>query len=123
MRKIVQDGNRSGQKTRLRRVFLVGKEKMPKGIPKSRTKRSLSDIISTDLGTGLKLDELSTDSINLLNLMMLIVDIEYRHKYGGSIDWQVGTDNKQQSNQVLADQLPPIDDNSPARHTSMGDNC
>lgn len=95
---------------------------MPNGIPKRREKNSLTDIIENDLASHLKLSELSTDSINLLNLLTLIVDIEYRRKYGGSIDWQDGRGYNKRSNEDLADQLPPIDKSGSARLSSMGDN-
>ncbi len=95
---------------------------MPSGIPKRREKHSLTDIIDRDLASHLKLSELSADSINLLNLLTLIVDIEYRRKYGGSIDWQDGRGYNKRSNEDLADQLPPIDKSGSARLSSMGDN-
>ncbi len=95
---------------------------MPSGIPRRRAKHSLADTIDKDLSSGLKLNELSTDSTNLLNLLTLMVDIEYRHKYGGSIDWQNGKGYSKAHNKVLADQLLPAD-NMSARLTSAGDNC
>jgi hypothetical protein len=51
-----------------------------------------------------------------------MVDIEYRRKYGGSIDWQNGKGYSKAHNKVLADQLLPVDSMS-ARLTSTGDNC
>lgn len=95
---------------------------MPDGKPRRRAKQSLIDTIDKDLAARLKLNELSTDSINVLNLLFLIVDIEYRRKYGGSIDWQEGRGYSKQSNEDLADQLPPIDNTGSARLNSMGDN-
>lgn len=94
---------------------------MPYG-KKKRAEKSLVEKIESDLSSHLKLSELSADSINLLNLLTLIVDIEYRRKYGGSIDWQEGRGYSKQSNEDLADQLPPIDDSGSARLSSMGDN-
>ena len=95
---------------------------MPDGKPRRKVKRSLVDTINKDLVSHLKLSELSADSINLLNLLTLVVDIEYRRQYGGSIDWQEGRGYSKQSNKDLADQLPPIDESGSARLTSMGDN-
>lgn len=95
---------------------------MPDGKPGRRAKHSLVDTINKDLASHLKLNELSTVSINILNLLTLIVDIEYRRKYGGSVDWQEGRGYSKQSNEDLADQLPPIDESGSARLTSMGDN-
>lgn len=103
-------------------MFLVGRDTMPNGKSKLRKKQSLVDTINSDLASHLKLSELSADSINILNLLTLIVDIEYRRKYGGSIDWQEGRGYSKQSKEDLADQLPPIDDSESARLTSMGDN-
>lgn len=102
-------------------MLLVGKDTMPNGKPRP-AKKSLVETIESDLSSHLKLSELSADSINLLNLLTLIVDIEYRRKYGGSIDWQQGRGYSKQSKEDLADQLPPIDDSGSARLTSMGDN-
>ncbi len=104
------------------RVILVGKDTMPKGKPKRRARKSLIETIENDLSSHLKLGKLSTDSINLLNLLTLVVDIEYRREYGGSIDWREGRGYSKQSKDDLADQLPPIDDAGSARLTSMGDN-
>lgn len=95
---------------------------MPNGIPRRRVKHSLADKIDEDLNSHLKLNQLSTDSLNLLNLLMLIVDIEYRRKYGGSIDWQKGRGYSKKHNEVLADQLPPTDGVKSARLASAGDN-
>lgn len=104
-------------------MLLVGRIIMPNGKSKLRKKRSLVDTINQDLASHLKLSELSADSINILNLLTLVVDIEYRRKYGGSIDWQDGRGYSKQSNEDLADQLSPIDEIESARLASMGDNC
>jgi len=104
-------------------VLLVGKVEMPDGKPRRRAKHSLVDTINSDLASHLKLSELSVDSINILNLLTLIVDIEYRRKYGGSIDWQDGRGYSKHRNKDLADQLPPINETGSARLTSMGDSC
>lgn len=96
---------------------------MPDGKPRRQARHSIIDTINKDLSSQLKLDELSTDSINLLNFLMLFVDIEYRRKYGGSIDWQGGKGYSKKSDKDLADQLPPIEVLGSARLASMGDNC
>ena len=91
-------------------------------MPKRRAKSSLAGLIKNDLANHQKIDQLSTDSKNVLNLLTLIVDIEYRRKYGGSIDWKKGKGYSKKHNEVLADQLPPTDGVKSARLTSAGDN-
>lgn len=95
---------------------------MPNGIPRRRGKHTILDTMNRDLSSITELNKLPTDSMNLLNLLTLIVDIEYRRKYGGSIDRKVGRGYSKYSNQFLADQLPPIDSLGSARLNSMGDN-
>lgn len=80
--------------------------------------KSLAKFIDGELKHK-NLNDLSTDGLNLMNLLTLITDIEYRYKYGGSSDWQ----NQQVNNyEVLADQLTPVDDTGSARLASTGVN-
>lgn len=96
---------------------------MPYGGPRRRSKRkSLVGFIDNEMREHKKLNELSTDGLNLLNLLTLIVDIEYRYRYGKALDWQQGKGYKMNTNEVLADQLPPVDDNGSSRLLSTGDN-
>ena len=55
--------------------------------------------------------DLSIEAQTLLNFLVLIVDINYRHKYGRSIEPQRGRGyNKGTMQKVLADQISPVDD-------------
>ena len=68
------------------------------------------------------INALSTDGINLLELLTLVVDIAYRNKYVTPVSEQ--DRNKAMTvNGVLADQLSPVDDLRSARISSTGDNC
>lgn len=97
---------------------------MPYGGPRRRSKRkSLVGFIDSEMREHKKLNELSTDGLNLLNLLTLIVDIEYRNRYGKTLDWQHGKGYKVNTNEVLADQLPPVDNDGSARLSSTGYNC
>lgn len=90
--------------------------------PRHRAKRkSLVSFIDKELQNK-KLNELSTDGLNLLNLLTLIVDIEYRNRYGNSLDWQQDKGSNVNNNEVLADKLPPVDTQRSARLLSTGDN-
>lgn len=95
---------------------------MPDGKKKPDTGKTFLDIIEKDISSGIKLDELGTDSMNLLNLLFLIVDIEYRRKYGGSLDYAEGRGYKyiNANDDTSAEWLPPIDSDS-AGLNSMGD--
>lgn len=68
------------------------------------------------------LNELPTDARNLFEFLVLVVDIEHRRRYGSSIDWQEGRGYSKNHKEVLADQLPPVDNVESARLTSTGDN-
>lgn len=59
-----------------------------------------------------KVDDLSTDAQTLFELIVLIVDIKYRLKYGKTFDTQRGKgySDDVQFNKVLADQISPVDD-------------
>lgn len=95
---------------------------MPNGRPRRyRKPKSLAAFIDRELEYK-KLNELSTDGLNLLNLLTLIVDIEYRNRYGKTLDWQNGKGYKVNNNEVLADKLPPVDTQGSARLLSTGDN-
>lgn len=95
---------------------------MPHGDKEPVTGRSLIDIIEKDLQSGIKLSELSTDSANLLNLLFLIVDIEYRRKYGAPPQVVKGRGYKQVNTKddTPAEWLPPIESET-AGLNSMGD--
>ena len=59
-----------------------------------------------------KIDDLSTDAHVLFGLLTLVIDIQYRNKYLKSFDYNNGrgySESVQFSN-VLADQIPPVDD-------------
>lgn len=64
-----------------------------------------------ELPRASKVADLSTDELNLFNLLCLIVDIRYRQRYGKQIEYNSGRgySNYVQS-EVLADQLPSVDD-------------
>jgi hypothetical protein len=101
-------------------VVLVRKEQMADGSPRHRGKRkSLITFIDKELQNK-KINDLSTDGINLLNLLTLIVDIEYRNRYGSLPDWQQGKGYKVSVNEVPADKLPPVDDKGSAGLSSAG---
>lgn len=96
---------------------------MSDGRPRHRTRRkSLVGFIDKEMQYK-NLNELSTEGINLLNFLTLIVDIEYRNKYGKTLDYQDGKGYKMNKSEVLADQLPPVDTDGSARLSSTGDNC
>jgi hypothetical protein len=69
---------------------------------------SLAELLT---GNNFKdVDKLSTDAQTLFGFITLIVDIEYRLKYGGKIDGENGKDyNGGIHSEVLADQIPPVD--------------
>lgn len=68
------------------------------------------------------INSLSTNGINLLELLTLVVDIAYRNRYGTPVSEQ--DRNKAMTvNGVLADQLSPVDDLRSARTSSTGVNC
>lgn len=95
---------------------------MSDGRPRHRPKRkSLVGFIDKELKHK-KLNDLSTDGLNLLNLLTLIVDIEYRNRYGTSLDYQQGKGYKVNTKEVLADQLSPVDTERSARLSSTGGN-
>lgn len=60
-----------------------------------------------------KVDELklTEEEINMLELCRLIVDIEYKSRYGKSLgkNGSIMYTESKQSNQVLTDQIPPVD--------------
>lgn len=92
---------------------------MSSGRPRHRAKPArLANFIGQETSKT-KITELSTDAINVLELACLIVDIEYRHKFKSEVP-ERGYNNVMN---VLADQLPPVDNRGSARHTSTGDNC
>lgn len=96
---------------------------MPNGGPEYNTKSTnLATYIDADIAKSSKLNKLSTDSLNLIDLLFLMVDIEYRHKYGGSLERRSGRGYSKQY-EVLADQLSLVDDVGSARLKSTGDNC
>jgi hypothetical protein len=59
-----------------------------------------------------KITDLSTEELSVFNFLCLIVDIRYRQRYGELIEYSSGRGyNKNvQSDKVLADQLPSVDD-------------
>lgn len=105
-------------------MLLVGKEPMPHGNSSQQSKhKTLAGYINNDLSDNKKFADLSTNSLNLLDLLTLVVDIEYRHKYGHPIDENDGNSYSKQHSEVLADQLPPVEEAGSARLSSTGDNC
>jgi hypothetical protein len=71
---------------------------------------SLSSFINDN--SGIKhLDDLPTDAQVLISFLILIVDIQYRNKYGKVFEEQHGKGYSVTTiEKVLADQLPPVDD-------------
>lgn len=51
-------------------------------------------------------DDLTIDQTNLLNLLVLIVDIKYKLKYGCQLQ---SMGNKNATKKILPDQLPLVD--------------
>lgn len=72
-------------------------------------KTTISDFVKAN--NAKHVDGLSTEAQILFNLLTLIVEIRYRHKYGKTVEQQRGKSysDDAQSNNVLADQLPPVD--------------
>lgn len=68
-------------------------------------RRSFSRLVSSIAPK--QVNDLSTDQINLLNFLVLVVDIKYRFKYGCSLQ---SMNEKNITNEVLPDQLPFVDD-------------
>lgn len=55
--------------------------------------------------------DLSTEAQTLFNFLVLVVDINYRHRYGSKIEPQRGRGyNKDTTKEVLADQISSVDD-------------
>lgn len=52
------------------------------------------------------IDDLTIDQVNLLNLLVLVVDIKYRLKYGCQLQ---SMGNKNATKKILPDQLPLVD--------------
>ncbi len=63
------------------------------------------------VSTATKIDSLNTDELTLFHFLRLLVDIQYRHRYGEAIEWSSGQGYSKyiQSDTVLADQLPSVD--------------
>ena len=59
-----------------------------------------------------KVDDLATDAQVLFGLLTRIVDIKYRNKYMKSFDYNNGRGYSEEvhNNNVLADQIPPVDE-------------
>lgn len=95
---------------------------MSNGRPRHNKKGSLVAFITKELQKS-NINELSTDGQNVLALLTLFVDIEYRNSYGKSLDWKEGKGYKMNKNEVLADQLPPVDTDGSARLSSTGGHC
>ena len=95
---------------------------MSDGRPRHRIRRkSLVGFIDKELQNK-NINDLSTEGLNLLNLLTLIVDIEYRNRYGNAPVCQQGKGYKLNNKEVLADKLPPVDNQRSARLSSTGDN-
>ena len=89
------------------------KNKLP---PKLSAQPSLSIAEFIALNGSDDVDELSTDAQAVFGLLTLIVDIQYRLKYGGSLGEQA--DKRYSENtmkKVVADQITPVD-NGLLRH-------
>lgn len=95
---------------------------MPNGKKKPDTSKTFLDIMEKDIQSGVKLSELGTDSANLLNLLFLIVDIEYRRKYGAhpQVVRSRGYKQVNTKDNTPAEWLPPIESET-AGLNSMGD--
>jgi len=59
-----------------------------------------------------KVTDLTTNELNLFNLLCLLVDIRYRQRYDVPIEYSGGRGYSKnvQFDKVLADQLPSVDD-------------
>lgn len=111
-----------GQVMRLCVLFLVGKEQMSDGRPRLRkNQKSFIGFIDSENKYS-SINSLSTDGINMLELLTLVIDIAYRNKYGTPVS-EHDRNRTMTVNGVLADQLSPVDDLRSARISSTGDNC
>lgn len=85
-----------------------------------RERGKFLQVLDDGIQSGGKLHELSTDNINMLELLRLIVDIEYRQRYG---DGSAQAQNSSEYNEVPADQLSPVEEVGSAGLRSTGGIC
>lgn len=55
------------------------------------------------------LEALNTNTQTLFNFLVLITDIQYRIKYGRSLEWDRGKGYSKDMNSSFPDQIPSVD--------------